>query len=271
MICTAAIEQWQSWGLSFTKTPEILGPLPGGLTNTSYLLQGADSRWVLRINADNSAQLGIDRDLESRILAITAEAGLSPKDYFCNLNDDYLVTRYLPGWQQPINNATLAAIAQFMRQLHQLPADQIVAVDYLEYTESYVALLKQSGAWPDDLENERQQTLAHIRKFNLSPLARACLCHHDPSPSHWRLQDGQPCLIDWEYAARRDPACDLALLVQSWRLSPAQVELLLHYYNDGINSGIDQSRLAAADKICRYIERLWFAIKGLYTNPMANP
>lgn len=262
MKAPGALKNWPEWGLGFVAEPRVVRRLEDGLTNHSYLLEENNTRWVLRLNADNSEQLDIDRRVEQRILAAAASVGLSPRRYYCSPESEILVSEYLPPWQPAaLGKQELDLLAARMWMLHQLKASQVPAVDYVEYTERYVAQLKHEMAWTPDLASLRDSEIRHLEAFiaqrRTLPLARLTLCHHDPSPAHWRLQGQTLCLIDWEYAALRDPACDLALLVEGWRLSPQQITVLLA----GYEGGVSLERLADARRVCQYVNRLWYALQ----------
>lgn len=256
-----ALQSWPDWGLGLTEPPHLVGPLQGGLTNQTFLLAASGGQWVLRVNATNGESLGIDRQLEQYILGITAKAGLSPQQFFCDSESGLLVTEFLPAWQpQEMGQSELKQLAERMRDLHQLPISDVPRIGYLEYTEAYVQRLREQSLWTAQLESIREQEILHIEKFQSDEPGHqqytAGLCHHDPSPQHWRIQEAGLCLIDWEYSAVRDPACDLALLIDSWQLSKEQQLVLLASYGD-----IAMQRVADARRVCRYVNHLWFALQ----------
>ncbi|WIO74878.1 phosphotransferase [Porticoccaceae bacterium LTM1] len=257
-----ALQSWPDWQLGFTEAPQLIEQLEGGLTNRTFLLGCAGRQWVLRINAVNSESLGIDRQLEQHVLGFTSKAGLSPRKYYCDPDWRFLVTEFLPAWcPQELGQSELKQLAERMRDLHHLPITGVPHVDYLEYTEAYVQRLRDQSRWPARLAEVREREVRHIEKFQSetagNPSAQFGLCHHDPSPMHWRIQETGLCLIDWEYSAVRDPACDLALLIDSWRLSDEQQSMLLAEYGD-----IAMQRVSDARRVCRYVNRLWFALQA---------
>ncbi len=256
-------ENWPEWGFDLVDRPVVIRQLDSGQTNNSFLLESGGRRLVLRLNAKNSTALGIDRSVEEKILAATSEAGLSPRQYYCNPQQGILVTDYLPPWRPgPLESMHLEQFAGLLRQIHELEAD-VPAVNYVAYTEQYVAQLQQKRGSLSKVQIElRDRELPFVTAFQSqldSPShAGPRLCHHDPTPEHWRQQNRQLCLIDWEYAALRDPACDLVLFAQGWRLSCEQEQQLLRYYG----SGVSRQRFGEAKRVCEYVDRLWFEIQA---------
>lgn len=263
---TSILKHWREWGLDLAEEPVAVRALENGLTNRNFLLNSAGRKLVLRLNAANSVALGIDRMIEAKILAVTATVGLSPKRYYCDPEKGILVTDFLDAWQpQTLNSVHLKLLAKRLWQVHQLDVD-VPAVSYVDYTECYMEqLYRRQGGLTRQQEQWRATELPFVEVFEsragLPAGIGPRLCHHDPSPSHWRLQDEQLCLIDWEYAALRDPACDLVLLARSWRFSPPQIEQLLYNYGPGVS----KQRFAEAQRVCDYVDRLWFAIQGTET------
>ncbi|MEY3018216.1 MAG: hypothetical protein RL336_1351, partial [Pseudomonadota bacterium] len=48
---------------------QVVGELAGGMTNSSVIVKQGTARYVLRLNHPDSQALGIDRNLEIRIVA----------------------------------------------------------------------------------------------------------------------------------------------------------------------------------------------------------
>lgn len=262
-----ALRSWRQWSLQLTTEPVVVSALAGGQTNQTLLLDSNGRKLVLRINAANSERLGVDRQMEAAILQATAPVGLSPSVCHIDIEAGFLVTEFLPQWQpdREANSDWLAMLAERMFAIHQLEVP-VAAVDYVAYTEAYIDQLRElngrvnSGGVNNGLSKQvsqlRDRELPFVERFQRQQV-KAKLCHHDPAPEHWRIQNGEPCLIDWEYAAKRDPACDLVLLCQSWQLNEAQQQQLLSAYGGGVS----QQRFNEAIRVCRYIDKLWYEIQ----------
>src|SRR6478672_6175215 len=104
--------------------PRRVTDLGGGLTNTNLRVTTDDGDYVVRVSANTTGLLGIDRDAEhaNSISAHTAGVGAEVVDYLPD--DNVLVLRFL-------NGRTLAAvdvvprtdrIAQALKTLHAGPA-----------------------------------------------------------------------------------------------------------------------------------------------------
>jgi len=213
----ALIDAWRILGWPFRARPELIGALPGGRSNHSYLLEADGRRCVLRVGGAEPAAPGIDRTREAEIVAAAAAAGLAPPLLHADLGRDLFLTAVVDGplltaadLDRPLRHALLDGLAQ----VHALP----VSAARLDYRAHYRALGRLAGALTTDLPSDLERRLERLEQ--------ACdrgLCHHDPGPGNVLVQNGRPIFIDWEYAAPGLPVFDLAVLVCDWQMPLAEV------------------------------------------------
>jgi len=261
------LAEWQQWGLGLTEAPRVLNELPGGLTNQSYLLQSGLKQWVLRCNAENSVDLGIDRQQENKILTLTARAKLSPFPTYTHTFYDYLVSPCLPQWQCASESLTSAgsdgdieSMANRVKKLHNLEVNDtdISTLNYVQHSQNYLhSINNRIGSLPSDIAQLQQVELPFVELFQ-NTMRQSVLCHNDLSPPHWRLQGDDLCLIDWEYASLGDAVFDLAVLIDTWQFNDSQIDCLLSCYG-----GVDRGRFELAQRVNRYISKLWFCLQRL--------
>lgn len=186
--------------------------LPGGLTNTNYVVHADGVGYVVRISSDDFQLLGIDRVREAEVMAIASAAGIAPEVVAFILPEGHAVTRFL-GNARPLSTpefreaATIQRVARRLRDIHSLSPVSFTFDPYSDI-ERWLDLMEANhAARPARLgalltQVERTQ---HIRSGAFEPV----LCHNDPYHLNF-LDDGELWVIDWEYAGMGDPLYDLA-------------------------------------------------------------
>lgn len=248
---------------------EVQSGLSDGPTNSSWLISRGAERFVLRLDKPAAARLGLDRANERVVCEAVAAAGLAPKPLYFDLQAGIYLRRWQPGraWRpedlhQP---AKLALLAAALRRLHSLPA---VGKNF----EPGAALRR----YADQLGTEESAALAKRAASLLAELDRThperCLCHNDlvsgniisvragrakENGSEENGSEGEPCLIDWEYAACGDPLFDLAVVARHHRLDAAQQSFFLTAYRDGAVGAGDEKRLRQQCAFYQCLLDLW--------------
>ena len=70
--------------------------LPGGLSNTNYLVDADGEMFVVRHGCDNAESLGIDRRREEAAARLAHDAGFAPEVVVFLQPEGHAVIRYLP-------------------------------------------------------------------------------------------------------------------------------------------------------------------------------
>ena len=243
--------EWRHWNVGWSCPPRIERELAGGKTNQSYLITADNRRWVLRLNAFDATDFGIDRTREAAVIQCAVVADLAPAVAYCSPEDGILITEFIDGehWQpQTLDNPEhLAQLLNLVRSVHSLDVDT-ATIDYFAHGEHYFAQLTAAKIKvPLTLHHERDQLLEQ-RERNPWRNQIAHLCHHDISPTNVIEFDGRLTLIDWEYAARGSRAFDYAGLATEWNLPLERLQTEL---------GIGFTELSNAARLYQYICRLW--------------
>ncbi len=231
-------------------------PLSGGIYSRTVLISASEGEWAVRLPTEQLPG-GLDSAEETELLAISAEAGLSPSPVN-GAPRGYVVTGYLPG-ARALTEAdtkdpqTVRRIAKRLRELHslqfQLPEFHAVAV-----ARSYVDKLDGDGltveqrAWCEEC---LELAVSYDQRF-----APATLCHNDLVASNI-LDDGELWFIDFEYAVLADPFLDLAGLAAMNGYEVDQFRLLFDHYHDGECSPPDPPVAAETIRLLRLIAYLW--------------
>lgn len=233
------MSEWRHWSLGLKQAPELVRELSGGRTNSSYLIASGNWCAVLRLNASNSRDLGIDREREAILHRLAAADGLAPVLLYCDPGLRYQVTEFVDGrpWQQD-DVDTEPGRLRCLRLLAQVQALPVVLprFDYLGYVESYWYRLQSLGRLSAGLEARRRHLLPTIHSLQ-NDRWTPVVCHHDFTPGNIIERDGQLLLIDWEYAACGHPDMDL-----------------LHFDNHSVDS--------RAVVLAAWINELWELLRG---------
>ncbi len=238
------LQDWRSWGLA--QAPRLLHRLPGGRTNTSYLVEASGQRLVLRHNYSASAELGIDRERERKILVAAAAAGIAPQLVYCD--DRVMLAEYIDGdhWHQTadLNAEHAEQLLSTMARVHRIRLD-LPRYDYLAHIEAY---WRQLPAQHSNMATEHDRMLPLLHRFQEECRCHS-LCHHDPLAGNVIASGNRLYLIDWEYAGMGCRAFDFAALADHWGGAITMPKL-----------DCDQQ---LAGLVYRYLCRLWETLRGV--------
>lgn len=262
------LDDWAKWK-ACDRRPDIgqIEPLPGGLTNQSFILHLDNGDYVLRLEAGNSDELDIHRDVEYLVHQQAAVLGLVPKILYRSRDDDkYWIRQYLDGEVvrgDTLNDNVLDEMARLLHKLHQVHADERIPVLSISAkAQRYWLAIQQhaSGQLPPELDALYQRLQRFLSR---APDDTLSICHMDPTLGNWIKTTNGLQLVDWEYAALGHPLWDLAALVQDAKLSEQQQQRLLNHYFSG--EGFDRHAWRHAQTQMKYIAALWYAAQGIWS------
>ena len=183
---------------------DSIEPLGGGITNRNFKVTAGGEAFVLRIGGEDTALLGIDRDVEHGASVRAAELGIGPEVVAFLEPEGYLVTRYVEG---QVGHVTLEEAAALLRRFH---AGRPIAgrFDSFRVTERYAQTARDYGvALPPAYERSKalaDRIEARRGRVPLHP------CHDDLLAANFIHDGDRVWIVDWEYAGMGDPAFDLA-------------------------------------------------------------
>lgn len=250
---------WQHWSAA---KPSIVKPLPGGLSNRSYLILADSRELVLRVNSAMSDVLDLDRSAELDALLLADKAGLCAPLVYCDPQHKYLVSCYITGETWCVNSAGLSQLAALLRSIHQLPAIA-TSLDISAKLACYWQSIKAdvSTGFMDELKALQEKLDSHIRAAT-SLSSGHCLCHNDLLAANLiTATSGALHAIDWEYAAMADPYYELAVIVEGQGLHHEAQQLLLGEYLLRPPTESDWQRLHHWRIIYAYVSVLWYAVQ----------
>lgn len=221
------LSDWRGWLPGCASPPKLVRELPGGRTNHSYLIHCDGRDAVLRINAEESESLGIDRRREEILHRQAASAGLSPPLLYCDPDYRFSVTEYVSGRQWRAADIAGETGRQRIRELvarvQALPV-LFPSRDYVAYVEKYWSLLQSRKPGVLSALRERRQQILPVIASLQEDAWKPVVVHHDLYPENIIERNGCLFLLDWEYAACGHPDID-RLLLDSDRVDPRVVAL----------------------------------------------
>ena len=235
-----------------------LTPLVGGLTNRSWRLDTGQHSYWLRVGNAHSESLGINRTQELLAHQAAADAGLAPPIHYAEPALGLLLLDWLaePDWQQLGQKRApdLRLLITQVAKLHQLtPALSALSLNaqaelYLGQLTNLSADLKRYGRYFE----QTRLNLDYVPVF----------CHQDLNAAN--VLGARPWLIDWEYAAYGDPAFELAVIADSFKLSEQGARQLLADYN-AAGGDLCMRRFKARRPWVQWLTVLWAALQYQHT------
>ncbi len=278
------LKDWTLWPEICSNQPtlEQITPLMDGLTNSNWLLEVKKSQdqeplqYVIRINATNNMALKLNRQAEWDMHQTTSRYGICPAYLYRDPSDTYWIRPFLKTHtlestisrgENLINSDFLKMIANHFQTIHSTPiSNKWPKIIYSELIHHYWQQIteKQTG-FKKRLEETSEKKLNNIREILEKKLQDSnytpCLCHMDPNPSNWILNNKELHLIDWEYAALGNKAWDLAVFSDTCNLSAEQIELLLNHYQV-----ISSDQFNMAKMQMKYLSILWYYVQDHLTD-----
>jgi thiamine kinase len=255
-----ALDTWRLWSSS---RPFLSRELPGGLTNLSFLIETSDKKFVLRINAKNSGELGIDRQLEIQALSRASEIKIAPTVIHYDIGLGFLVTEYVDGRIWNHNDVSLpqntVRLAKLLKAIHGLDA-----IDGSFSVKEKISLYKRTISIELLGLQKIDRTIDRIVSSVEATVCDDCLCHNDLLASNIvERSDGDLCVLDWEYAAMGHPFFDLAAVIDGQVFDEAAADCLVSsYLCTSLDSGSDERNVFWQWRVIYcYIDLLWFAVQ----------
>ncbi|MEH6449036.1 MAG: choline/ethanolamine kinase family protein [Oleispira sp.] len=286
MTLSDVLDDWPLWGLS--KSPieaDQVCVLEGGLTNTCYQLSLASGEYIIRISAENTQALGIDRTVEKTIHQLVSSLNFTSAIRYCDDEDRYWIRDYIAGEVLADNTdfsdgspssglisySILTYMVEQLKALHQIPVEiNLPVVNIAEKAQAYWQMIE---AKQPDNDIVKMKPLMQVAMTE-PPAGEFCLCHLDPVLANWLYTAEGLQLLDWEYAGFAHPLWDLAALFQGIKQSfkASEKELLTDSQpkneedlENQILSLYGVTDLVAWRRACvqmEYLSSLWYQAQG---------
>lgn len=233
-----------------------IAALPSGSTGSSYLVESAAGRHVVKVfDPASDALLGPAEQFE--LLGVLADAGLAPRPITFDSGERVLVTEFLED-AVPLSQASLRrpdrieAVAQCLRRLHAVTVD-VPRFAPVACVERYVARV----GGPDSLSKRDRDRREELRRLALTLTGQpTTLCHNDLFAENLLYGDEGLRLIDFDYAVTAPPVVDLASLVVMNDLREHEVSALLDAYF-GSSPPPPPIEFAGVARLVRLVGHFW--------------
>jgi thiamine kinase-like enzyme len=239
--------------------PRTVTPLPGGLSNHSYLVTTPSLTAVLRIPGGDGGLLGVDREHEYRNTLAAHAAGIGPP--VLGRLGDVTVVGWLPGRTLTAADlhdpAVLDRVVAACRVLHSGPRFA-GDVDLVSVQRRYRALCAEHGFPVPPRYDEYQRTVDLLAAALTAAPEPAVPCHNDLLPANILDTGDQVSFVDYEYSANSDPCAELGTLAGGADLSVEEV--VERYYGRPRPSRTARVRLYGI--LAAHTWTLWAAIRA---------
>ena len=245
-----ALDSWQQWNGELRSRPVILGPLSGGRSNHSFLLDSDGYRMVLRLNGTDALLPGANRSTETTIWQAASEAGIAPPLLHVDKQNRFLISTYINNSLSPRPDEEFVDQAfSLLKQCHQL---KVVAptINYANHIEQYWKILENKTHLLNTDLAEQREPMRELLEALINSGTPTCLCHHDPVVANFVGNANRLYLIDWEYAAHGLQVMDYAALSFEWGIDDAVVIE---------RTGVELELLVMAKNFYKYLCALWAA------------
>lgn len=191
-----------------------VSPIKEGISNLSFLFVVNGEGYVYR-HPGNGTNEVVNREAEAYSLGIAQKLGLDHTFLYEDVVEGWKISRFIPGcrsFDYDNENDVLEAMG-LIRTLHQSGAVSPWSYDpYKESKELLRLLKKASYPLPGDFDvlSSVIQRLAHLSSLEGG---KQVLCHNDFYGPNLLVHDEGMELIDWEYSAMSDYACDIGNFV----------------------------------------------------------
>ena len=233
--------------------------LPGGITNLTYRVSVDGESFVVRIAAQNAAQLGIDRQREYRCTVAASQTGIGPEVVYFLPDVDVLVTRFIVGRCPSVSEMVAPEMMQrLVASMHRYREGPVFDGSFSPFhaLAHYRRVAREQGApLPRDVD-PMYRRLAEIEAALGRGPAVIQPCHNDLWEPNL-IDDGTLIhIVDWEYAGMGDVHFDLANFAIHHELSDPQDEGLLHsHFGKVTDSGF--ARLKLMKIVAELREAMW--------------
>ena len=227
-----------------------IADLPGGLTNSSFLLESGGRRAVFKMDDAPRGKPLNPRTVEAAIQRSATRARLAGEVYYAD--ETTLLTEFIEGevWtaEHFDDDERLGQLGKRLRALHSLPLTGR-CFDARAAAAQYAAVLPDSDS---------------VRKYvelvaSLPQPENLCCCHNDLVAENI-ISTPEIRFLDWEYACDNDPLFDLATIVAHHGLSESQADFLLDAYFEG-DGGRWRPRFEEQARLYRALLWLWSAAR----------
>ena len=189
-------------------------PLKEGLTNLSVLFSCKGEKYVYRHPGLGSNEI-VNREAETFSLNVAKELGLDDTFVFEDPKTGWKISRFIEGCVpfDYTNTKHVKKALSMAKTLHECDRVSPWTFDFYAEGLKLVQLLNDMGYHlPPDFD-KLLPTVSTLSEMMQSDMDKAVLCHNDFYGPNLLVRGDEMWLIDWEYSAMGDWACDIGNFV----------------------------------------------------------
>lgn len=244
-------------------------PVNAGLTNLSVLFEVRGCKYVYR-HPGNGTEDIINRQAEAHALSVAKRLGLDESFVYEDPREGWKISSFIEGCSE-LDYEDLDQVKralELVRKLHESGETSPWSFDFFAEAKKIVTLLeKRSYPLPRDFD-ELQGAIVQVAEIMAADAGDPVLCHNDFYGPNVLVRGDEMWLIDWEYSAMGDYACDIGNFVAQGPGHTVQeaVDLLDFYYGRPPTPEEKRHCLAAIAVVGYY----WY-VWAMYKEAMGNP
>lgn len=244
-------------------------PVKAGLTNLSTLFTAKGTKYIYRHPGNGTDEI-VNREAEAYALGAARDLGLDDTFVYEDPSEGWKISRYVEGASE-LDYSDMSQVKQALRMAYALHTSGKVSPWSFDFYEegSHIAQLLRDMGYPlpreFDLLAERVSKVAR----EMAPeVGDPVFCHNDFYGPNFLVTADRMRLIDWEYAAMGDPACDIGNFVAqgSGYSIDETLDILPFYYGRPATEVEERHCLGAVGVVGWY----WY-VWAMYKEAMGNP
>ena len=249
-----------------------VSPVKAGLTNLSTLFSVRGQKYIYRHPGTGTEEI-VNRKAEALALNIAKELGLDDTFIFEQPDEGWKISRYIEGCSEfdYHNKAHVEQALQMGRRLHTAGKSIPYSFDFYDDGVKITNMLRAMNyPLPRDFD-ALSQRIGEIATKMRAMAGKPVLCHNDFYGPNFLVRGNEMRLIDWEYAAMGDAACDLGNFVaqgSGYSIDEALAILPLYFGRPATKQ--EQWHFLAAVAVVGWYWYVWAMYKGAMGNPVGE-
>ena len=247
-------------------------PVNAGLTNLSTMFTVKGVRYIYR-HPGNGTEKIINREAEAFALGVARDLGLDDTFLYEDPDEGWKISLYIEGCSELDygNPDHVARALKMGRALHTSGKVSPYSFDFYDEGVKIAEILKRIN-YPltCDFEELASRVGAIAAKMH-AEAGEPVLCHNDFYGPNFLVRGDEMRLIDWEYAAMGDPACDIGNFVaQGSGYTVEQTLAILPLYYGREASDVEKRHCLAAVGLVGWYWYIWAMYKEATGNPVGE-
>ena len=245
-----------------------LKPIYEGLTNTSFIFEVGEKKYVYRQPGDGTNKI-INRKHEKEVLEFAKRHNFDSTYLYLDEDEGWKISHYVENYREPDYNSKEDSniVIDILKKLHST-FDERIDWEFIPFDEA----LKIEKSIDPKILNEMndfddiKQNIKAIYETVKNDNVKKCICHCDTYKHNWMIKKDQTILIDWEYAGLSDPGVDVGYYIVDAKYDyKTAISLIKKYLGNEANDELIHHFLSYTAIIAYY----WF-VWALYKESLGN-